>query len=291
MGPITRRRFAGVLGLVAAGGIISKGSAQSHAKEHPAPPTGPAPAKPKLVAAPKAAPAPAPKAAAPAPASPVHVFAPPAVDRSTASPEEIWQDLVVGNKRFAEGKSAGRDVIAARAKTAPVQHPYVMVLCCADSRLSPELIFDQNIGDLFVVRTAGNVADPIALGSLEYAVEHLGSRMLVVLGHERCGAVSATLSGEAMPTENLAALVKKIKPGIEKLKGLVQGETLMDLAVEANVHHSAADCIKDSPIIRHEVARGSFTVAKAVYNLATGQVRRLGGNFDTSEDKGAASTH
>jgi carbonic anhydrase len=206
-----------------------------------------------------------------------------------ASPEELWQDLMAGNKRFAEGKTAVRDVVAARARTAPVQHPYVMVLCCADSRLSPELIFDQNIGDLFVVRTAGNVADPIALGSLEYAVEHLDSRMLVVLGHEKCGAVSATLSGAAMSTENLTALVRKIKPGVDKLKGLVQGETLMNLAVEANVHHSAADVIKDSPIIRHEVARGKFTVAKAVYNLATGEVRRIGGNFD--EDMGAASTH
>lgn len=286
MGPITRRKFAGVLGLVAAEGIIRKGSAQSHAAEHAAPP------KLKVVAGPKPAipvPAPAPKVAAPAPAPRLPAPAPRALDRSVASPEDLWQDLMAGNKRFAEGKPLARDVIAARAKTAPVQRPYVMVLCCSDSRLSPELVFDQNIGDLFVVRTAGNVADPIALGSLEYAVEHLGSRMLVVLGHERCGAVSATLSGEAMPTENLAALVRKIKPGIERLKGLVQGETLMNLAVEANIHHSAADVIQDSPIIRHEVARGHFTVAKAVYNLATGEVRRLGGNFE--EDKGAASTH
>ena len=263
MGPITRRRFAGVLGLVAAGGIFRKGSAQSAAK------TTPALKKATL----------APVVAAPLP-----------VDRGTASPEEIWQDLMAGNKRFAEGKMAGRDVIATRARTAPAQHPYVMVLCCADSRLSPELLFDQNLGDLFVVRTLGNVADEIALGSLEYAVEHLGSRMLVVLGHEKCGAISETLSAGEMPTVNLAALVKKIKPGIEQLKGLVQGETLMSLAVEANVHHSASDVIEGSPIIRREVAAGKFTVAKAVYDLATGQVRRIGGNFD-NDDEGAASTH
>jgi len=261
MGPITRRKFAGVLGLVAAGGIIKKGSAQSHAPKKALPTKAPTPA-----------PDPSP------------------VDRATASPEELWQDLMADNKRFAEGKMASRDVIAARAKTSPAQHPYVMVLCCADSRLSPELIFDQNLGDLFVVRTAGNVADEIALGSLEYAVDHLGSRMLVVLGHERCGAVTTTLSGGEMPTVNLAALVKKIKPGIEKLKGLVQGDALTSLAVEANVHHSASDVIEGSPIIRHEVASGKFTVAKAVYDLSTGQVRRIGGNFD-NEDKGAASTH
>jgi carbonic anhydrase len=286
MGPISRRRFAGVLGLVAADGILSKAQAQSHPPQaHIVQPE--APAKIKAVAGPKPAPAPS-KPATPPPAASAAVRPP--LDRATASPEEIWQDLMAGNKRFAEGKLASRDVIAARAKTAPVQHPYVMVLCCADSRLSPELIFDQNIGDLFVVRTAGNVADPIALGSLEYAVEHLGSRMLVVLGHERCGAVSATLSGEAMPTPNLAALVQKIKPGIEKLKGLVQGETLMSLAVEANVHHSSSDVIEESPIIREGVATGKFTVAKAVYNLGTGQVRRIGGNFDGG-DNGAASTH
>lgn len=86
-----------------------------------------------------------------------------------------------GNKRFASGNLRPRDVIAARANTAPGQHPYVIVLCCSDSRLSPELIFDQNIGEFFVVRTAGNVADPIALGTMEYALEHLGSRMLVAV--------------------------------------------------------------------------------------------------------------
>jgi carbonic anhydrase len=276
---ITRRKFAGVLGLMAAGSVLVHGE-QGHGE--PA-----APAKPKEKPA-----APAPKAAAkPAPVAPPPAPEPatPPLDRATASPEEIWKDLMEGNKRFAEGKPLTRDIVAARVRTANGQHPHVIVLCCADSRLSPELIFDQNIGDLFVVRTAGNVADPITLGSMEYAIEHLGSRMLVVLGHEKCGAVTATLSGDAMPTPNLAALVKKIKPGIERLKGLVQGETLMSLAVEANVHHSSSDVVEESPIIRHEVATNRFTVAKAVYDMSTGVVRRLGGNFD--EDKGAASTH
>jgi len=276
---ITRRTFAGVLGLVAAEGIINAGSAQSHVGAPP--PRTVVPAAP-----PKPKPAPAAKPAVVVPEAPPVT---PVVDRSTASPDEIWQDLMEGNKRFASGKTLTRDVIAARVKTARAQNPYVIVLCCSDSRLSPELIFDQNIGDLFVVRTAGNVADPIALGTMEYAVEHLGSRMLVVMGHEKCGAVAATLSGEEMPTANLSALVNKIKPGVERLKGLVQGETLTSLAVEANVHHSTADVIEGSPIIRHGVATGKFAVAKAVYNISTGAVLRLGGNFD--EDAGKASTH
>lgn len=284
MGSITRRRFAGVLGLMAAGGMLKSASAQ-HADAHA--PAKPAPApKPAAAAKPAVAPKPAP-AAPPVPATASNVAV--ALDRSTATAEEIWKDLMAGNARFANGKPSARDIVGARSRTSMGQHPYVIVLCCADSRLSPELIFDQNIGDLFVVRTAGNVADPIALGSMEYAVEHLGSRMLVVLGHEKCGAVSASLSGDVMPTANLNALVQKIKPGIDRLKNLVQGETLMSLAVEANVHHSTQDVIEESPIIRHELATGKLAVSKAVYNLATGEVRQLGGNFDG--DLGAASKH
>jgi carbonic anhydrase len=258
MSLVTRRKFAAMMGLATAGGVLRSGWAQTHGAEQAAL-KGHAPAATALKAVGNDAVAPATK-----------------VDRSIASPEDIWNDLMEGNKRFTSGKTAPRDVVGGRVKTANSQHPYVMVLCCADSRLSPELIFDQTIGDLFVVRAAGNIADPIGLGSLEYAVEHLGSRMLVVLGHEKCGAVAATLSGEAMPTDNLTALVDKIKPGIERLKGLVQGDTLMSLAVEANVHHSASNVIEGSPIVRHEVATGELTVVKAVYKLGSDEVIRLG---------------
>jgi carbonic anhydrase len=264
MSTVTRRRFAAILGLVALDGAFRPGRAQ---QSHPNPAHPPAPA----------APAPAPAAAT---KKPVAVLtrapdAPKTVDRSTAKPEEIWRDLMAGNKRFTSGKTAVRDVVRARANTAKAQHPYAIVLCCADSRLSPELIFDQNIGDLFVVRTAGNVADAIALGSIEYAVEHLHARMLVVLGHDNCGAVTATLSGETMPTENLTALVNKIRPGIERLQGLVSGESLVSLAVEANVHRSAADVVEASPIVRHEIAAGNLSVMKAVYRLGSGEVISL----------------
>jgi carbonic anhydrase len=242
MGVITRRKFAGVLGLAAAGGILSAGCA---------------------------------------PTAEVQPIPAPGVDRAVAKPEEIWKELMDGNKRFVAGKTLSRDVVAARAKTGSEQHPYVAMLCCSDSRLSPELIFDQNIGDLFVVRTAGNIADPIAAGSMEYAVEHLGSRMLVVMGHERCGAVSATLAGGTMPTQNLTALVDKMQPGIDPVKGQVKDDTL--IAVEANVHHSAAEIIKDSPIIAHQVASGKLTLVTAVYDLDTGEVRRLAGKPSAAE--------
>jgi carbonic anhydrase len=107
---------------------------------------------------------------------------------------------------------------------------------------------------------------------MEYAVENLGSRVLLVLGHEKCGAVAEAVSGERMPSENLEAIVKKIRPGVDHLKNLVTGETLNSLAVEANVHHSAADTIENSPIIRHAVASGDLAVFKAVYKVNTGEV-------------------
>ena len=269
MSLITRRRFSTLLGLVAVNGTLKQLHGQDHKVSVVSAPkddakTVTSPVSPKPAAAPPAAPSAAAK-------SPATVL----VNRATAAPEVIWADLMAGNKRFVTGKTAPRDVIRGRADTAKAQHPPVIVLCCSDSRLSPELIFDQNIGDLFVVRTAGNVADPIALASLEYAVEHLDSRMLVVLGHENCGAVSAALSGEAMPSENLSALVRKIRPAVERLKELVTGDALMTLAVEANVHRSTADTLENSAILRHGVASGELTVVKAVYKLGTGEVSAL----------------
>jgi carbonic anhydrase len=282
MNLMTRRKFAGILGFVTANGLLKPASAETqHGNEKAvaAPPVAPKPAS--------QSPAAAPKKPAAAPAKSVAAPVIPPLDRAVASHNELWQDLMEGNRRFASGKPIAKDFIASRARTAPGQHPYVAVLCCADSRVSPELIFDQSIGDLFVVRTAGNIADPIALGSLEYAIEHLGSRMLVVLGHERCGAVAAALEGEKMPTENLDAIVKKIKPGVDRLKGLVKGETLTNLAVEANIHHSAASVIEDSPIVHHELASGNLSIVKALYKIGTGEVLRLGGSFE--DDAGPAS--
>jgi len=271
MSLITRRRFSTLLGLVAVSGTLRQLHGQDHGEAtKDAVPSGPP--RPATIAPPKAV-VPAP------PKAPSTVSS---VNRETASPETIWADLMAGNKRFVTGKTAPRDVIRGRAETAKAQHPYVIVHCCSDSRVSPELIFDQNIGDLFVIRTAGNVADPIALASMEYAVEHLGSRMLVVLGHENCGAVSATLSGEAQPSDNLTALVKKIRPGVERLKDLVTGDALMTLAVEANVHHSTADALENSPILRHGLASGELTVVKALYKLGTGEVSALNKIYESA---------
>jgi carbonic anhydrase len=136
-----------------------------------------------------------------------------------AAPEEVWAKLVAGNERFVSGKTMARDVVARRNAVAHGQQPQAVVLGCSDSRMSPSLVFDQDLGDLFEVRTAGNVADALALGSIEYAVEHFPIRIVVVLGHERCGAVKAAAAGEKMPTANLQAIVDKIAPALAVVKG------------------------------------------------------------------------
>src|SRR4051794_32701972 len=116
-------------------------------------------------------------------------------------PDAALSKLKEGNLRFSGNDvSQGKPNAAKRAETQNGQHPFAIVLTCADSRTSPEMIFDSNIGDLFVVRTAGNVVDEHALGSIEYAVDHLGARLVVVLGHESCGAVTAALASDTAPS-------------------------------------------------------------------------------------------
>src|SRR5437762_9252980 len=156
-----------------------------------------------------------------------------AADPTTPSvaPDEALTRLKAGNDRFANSKvSAGKPVAARRAETAQTQHPFAIIVGCADSRTAPEIIFDQNIGDLFVVRTAGNLVDDYALGSIEYAVEHLGTRLIVVLGHERCGAVTAALATNSAPG-HIQALVRDLQPAVQAARskaGDVLANTIME---------------------------------------------------------------
>jgi carbonic anhydrase len=190
-------------------------------------------------------------------------------------PEEIWNDLMQGNKRFVTGKPKPRPLVAGRGQFYQSQDPSVIVLGCADSRVSPELVFDKTLGDLFVVRTAGNITDAIALGSIEYAAEHLHCKALVVLGHEKCGAVAAAVAGEKMATPNLDAIVNKIAPVIEPFRGCAQGEQLLGLAVEANVKQSAREVVENSPILQNLISEAKLKLITAVYRVKTGEVYRL----------------
>ena len=209
-----------------------------------------------------------------APATPQHsAHAAPA--HPERSGDEVWAGLVAGNKRFVAGKARAHNVVSLRHKLAGGQQPDVIVLSCSDSRVSPELVFDQSLGDLFVIRTAGNVADSIDLGSIEYAVDHIHSPLLVVLGHQKCGAVTAACSGEKMPTHNLDAIVDKIGPAVTKAKSYAKADDLIESAVKENVHQSAQDLVSNSEVIRDAVKAGKLKIVEAEYQLDSGQVLRL----------------
>jgi carbonic anhydrase len=199
--------------------------------------------------------------------------------QSLPSADKIWADLMAGNKRFVAGKTRAYDVVSLRGKLAPGQQPNVIILSCSDSRVAPELVFDQNLGDLFVVRTAGNVADPVGLGSIEYAVDNIHSPLLVVLGHQKCGAVAAACSGDKMPSANLEAIVDKINPAVTQAKSSTKAgsnsDELIGTAIKENVHQSAKDLLANSQIVRDAVKAGKLTVIEAEYQLASGEVVRL----------------
>jgi carbonic anhydrase len=209
----------------------------------------------------------------PAPASAQHDTH--AAAASLPPADQVWADLMAGNKRFVAGKTRHYDVVSLRGKLASGQQPNVIVLSCSDSRVGPELVFDQNLGDIFVVRTAGNVADPVGLGSLEYAVDHIHSPLLVVLGHQKCGAVTAACSGDKMPSKNLEAIVDKIDPAVIKAKSYAKSDDLVESAIKENVHQSAKDLLANSAILRDAVKSGKLTIVEAEYQLASGEVVRL----------------
>jgi carbonic anhydrase len=152
------------------------------------------------------------------------------------------------------------------------QHPHAEILSCADSRVPPEIIFDQGLGDLFVVRVAGNVATDTEIGSLEYGAEHLHIPLLVVLGHESCGAVTAAVQGGA--TEgHLSALLNLIKPAVDKTRGM-PGDPVAN-AVGANVRMVVQQLRSSTPILSELVAHGKLKIVGGVYSLKTGEVTWL----------------
>jgi carbonic anhydrase len=191
------------------------------------------------------------------------------------SADEVWNSLMAGNRRFVAGQPEARDFARLRHELASGQSPKAIILACSDSRVGPELIFDQSLGDVFVVRTAGNVADAVALGSIEYAVAHLHSPLLVVLGHQKCGAVQAACSGEKMPSPNLDAIVEKIRPAVNQAKSYGKSDDLIESAIKENVHQSASDLLTNSEIIRSAVKSGKLTLIEAEYELDAGRVVRL----------------
>lgn len=199
----------------------------------------------------------------------------PAPGQAAPSAAEVWDSLMAGNRRFVAGKPQTRDLVSLRHKLTSGQSPKAIILSCSDSRVGPELIFDQSLGDIFVVRTAGNIADAVALGSIEYAVDHLHIPVLIVLGHQKCGAVSAACSGEKMPSHNLDAIMEKIDPAVTQAKTYAKADDLVESAIKENVRRSAMDIVANSEIIRNAEKSGKLTVIETEYELDAGRVVRL----------------
>jgi carbonic anhydrase len=198
-------------------------------------------------------------------------FAGASVSQEAAPPtaDAALKLLKEGNDRFAQGRLAAKDIGAKRrAVLAKGQNPFATVLTCADSRLAPELVFDQGLGDLFVLRVAGNLTDPFILGSIEYAVEHLHTPLIVVLGHENCGAVAAALTKVDFPG-NLGELVKAVHVG----KDLpMERAAALPIAVKNNVVYHAGQLTQRSPLLKEEVSHKKVKIASGVYRLASGKV-------------------
>ncbi len=171
--------------------------------------------------------------------------------------------LKEGNARFVSGTLTLKDDYAAlREKLSTGQHPFAVVLCCSDSRVAPEIIFDQKLGDLFVIRNAGNIVDEEVLGSIEYAVEHLETPLVVVMGHASCGAVTATCQGGDLPG-HIFDLAKRIKPSINT-----------SCCIDDNARHHArrmAQLIEEDEIVHHVGAK----IIAAFYDLQSGKVEWL----------------
>ena len=188
-------------------------------------------------------------------------------DTPPVGADEALERLIEGNERYRSDEP--RDVgtsATLREETAGDQRPFAIVIGCADSRTAPEIVFDQNLGDLFVVRTVANLVDDYALGSIEYAVEHLGARLIVVLGHERCGGVTTALAGGPV-SGHVQALVRDIQPAVDASRGRA-GDPV------ANAVYENASRIADK--IRTEAELGELAsqirVVAAYYDLEAGTV-------------------
>jgi carbonic anhydrase len=195
--------------------------------------------------------------------------------------------LMEGNERFVAGHRLSRDEPGRRAELAKSQHPIAVIVSCSDSRVPPEIVFDQTLGDLFDVRTAGQVVGDLELGSIEYAAEHLHTPLIVVLGHQRCGAVTAAVSAAASPDPgdgegHIAAIVKAISPAVAHSRSL-PGDAVEN-AMRANVRETVRHLRSSDPILSHLVHDGKLKIVGGRYDLDSGKVEILPVAADVAAD-------
>lgn len=205
---------------------------------------------------------------------------------STVSASEALERLREGNRRFVAGQSQldTRLTHARREQLVEAQRPFAVVLGCSDSRVPVEIVFDQGLGELFVIRVAGNIVAASQVGSVEFAAEAFGARLVVVLGHSGCGAIAATIdairhAGE-LPSHNLTAIVDRIRPAVESVVARrpdADDAQLASIAVRANVRASAEVLRHGSPLLQQLIAERGLTVVGAEYALETGVVEFFDG--------------
>ena len=202
-------------------------------------------------------------------------------DPSSASPDQALQRLIDGNRRFREATGTSSARSWSRQLATEAQRPFAIVLGCSDSRTPVEILFDEGFGDLFVVRIAGNIVAPSVVGSIEFAAAQFGSRLVVVMGHTRCGAVTATVkaieTGLGPESRNIRSITDRIAPHIEGLVRPGDSEGIIREAVRANVRASVDHLRHGSRIVEELVVAGRLAVVGAEYELETGAVHFFDG--------------
>jgi carbonic anhydrase len=195
-------------------------------------------------------------------------------DQPSVAPAEAILKLKEGNGRYTSGNLQHPGQTAERrTELAKTQHPFAAIVSCSDSRVPPEIVFDQGLGDLFVVRVAGNVINDEGMGSIEYTVDHLGTRLILVLGHQSCGAVKAareTIAAKGKAPGHIESLVTAIKPAVE-----ATAKDDLETTVKANVKNVVRALRSSTPILKAEVDSGKIQVVGGYYSLDTGAVTFL----------------
>lgn len=191
------------------------------------------------------------------------------------TPTEALNQLLAGNQRFVKGNLKHPHQTHQRVlETENGQHPFAVVVTCSDSRVSPEILFDEGLGDLFVIRTAGNLMGDLELGSIEYAVEHLGASLVVVLGHTECGAVKAFVEG-GEAHGHIKSIVEALACEKEEQQVLEKEGKNMHSCIEANIRHGVTQIKTDEPILTEHIHHGKVAVVAMLYDVHTGLVRVL----------------
>jgi carbonic anhydrase len=193
---------------------------------------------------------------------------------SSYSSQEALQKLLEGNKRYIGATmSYPNQTKQRRTELLQGQFPFAVVLGCADSRIPPEILFDQGIGDIFVIRVAGNITSPEVIGSIEYAVEHLSVPLVMVMGHESCGAVGATVDAVANNVDvpgNVGSVVEAIKPAVQRVQAT--SENMVENAVRANVELVVEQLKASKPLLSSYVEQGKVRIVGSYYSMKSGEV-------------------